>query len=345
MTRVQSSFAALVALVAFAACRPGADAAGPRSAGPLANSTEVESAASAGASSCLPERYRADRTRWDIALHWGTSGPVACARELADDGQPGAQECWAVSDQGLGDNRPVPSSMPGRLRTASHDLPWTIDNVAGDRRAVISDERVEIRALPDERVIARMPLRDETGDRGLSASPSDALFVGEVLFLVDHDAGPHADVIAFTPPDRIQQVADEVYQGSVAVLDDRRVGLASPALTLVSVYDVQTGAQRRFERPIPKSEACASEDLQEYLLEPDFFCPGEDEAGEGADAGRAACCTELARTLLPYMNVSMVALDADRMLVALSGSRRGDFAVVDLKRGAIAREWSARCSE
>lgn len=319
-------------------------------AAPLSNQVP-EDPRSANTRGCLPADYKRmpvrppeeipPGQRWDVALYPGQP-PTLCARKLAEDGRPAGRECWSLNELGLGDRRPAPTARAGQLSDPTVPLPWTLDNAQGDRQAVISEEQIEMRDVPSGRVIARMPLRDLDHDRGLSAEPSGAYFVGERLYLIDHDAGPHADVIAYTPPTDITQVADEVYHGSVAILDGRRVGLASPGLTRLDIQDVTTGVITRIERQIARPEICSATDFDEFFLEPDFFCYSDD-ATEGSIVDRHTCCQKLSQTVLPYMDTPMVAIDQRHIAVALTGPRLGHIALIDLDRRAIARELSLFC--
>lgn len=343
----------LVALAALTLSTSGCGAG--RGQGPTAGGDSLSNAAETGraaapARACLPVKYRAEELRWDIALRHGPSGATLCVRELDDEGQPGASQCWAVDDQGLGEKRAAPTgskSQAGRLPGAERELPWVLDNLSGDRRARVTESQVTIMELPSERPIAQIPLRSPSGDGGLSAEPSDAYFVGEVLFIIDHDAGPHADVIAFWPPAESEQVADEVYHGQVAILDSLRVGMAGPGLMSLDIHDTSSGQRSRIERDVPRPAVCTDEGFSEYLLEPDFFC-GPDEldrlpAGPERES-RSACCAELEKSLQPYMDAPMVALDSERVLVALTGARRGDLAILHLGQQAIVRELPLWCS-
>ncbi len=133
--------------------------------------------------------------------------------------------------------------------------------IGGERGFYLFDASKRLRPLPAG------PDRDD----GPGASPGEPWIVGDVIFIGDFDAGPHADVHAYTadgsllgpitdPADHEEYSGDfELFNGTISLLSDHEVAFAEHLLARVLVYDTGTHTTSVWERRTATPAACTAE--------------------------------------------------------------------------------------
>lgn len=294
-----------------------------------------------------------------------------CSERSVADGGPAHHACWLV-DVASGAVRPSDVVVePGRGRLVPAE--WTAEGLCAEGYCVPVPEDVEEEGQPTVQLavgenvavmltggvggndgfalfdrakrLRPLPGAPDRAD-GPSASASDPLIVGDVIFVGDFDAGPHADVHVYTsegvllgpvtdPADAEEYSGDfELWNGSVSVLGEHEVAFAEHLLQRVLVFDTRerkvTQVWRRQPAPSP---SCTPE------MRDTYFDAVEVNLELALEEGRMnpACKRDLdvvEGRFGPYG----LARDADGALVALA--RIGDaFALVTFDRdGDIAKD-------
>lgn len=308
---------AVIVLSAFFGC---GDRSIPTSPSPLGNAAANGSRTAPEVERpCLPQPSTSQQTLMHVVLTPGVPSPNLCLQAPADEQTNPHETCWTVDAGGL--VAPSASTLTISARPLIVDEqtePFHLDSVDGRYRAMVTPTHVDIHDRRASRRLSHTPLTSEND--GVSASVSGAYFVGDTLFLVDHDAGPHADVIGFRAgSDQPGTVADEVYHGSISVIDKHRIAFAGPALTTLTIYDTRTHERIQYSRDVPRTDACGDQSVvHDYLLEPDCDPPVDQR-----------CCEHLDRHLGRYMDAPVGELADGRFLVALTGTHLGQIAIFD----------------
>ena len=318
-------------------CCPSTGGSGTRT---LANEASP-GAGAASRSSCVPQSSE----QRELGLEPGADGLLLCARAPVSATEASARSCWHVGIAGLGAKRSAPSSHLGHAVATEEEGGgrWHVTSTNGERKALIEADgpRFLFSRVGGPGGEVEVRLQYGGNDQGPSAAIVEAYFVDDVLFLVDHDAGPHADIIGLIDNgDLLGQIVDEVYNGSISILDEHRIAFAGPAMTSVTIYDTRTRAARTHGRSWPRPETCDDELLDMFFLEGASACH-PDQATEEQATG--PCCRYLQRDMAPYIGATMGALDDGRILVALTGTRAGELVVFDPETEKTGTPYSVLC--
>lgn len=222
-----------------------------------------------------------------------------CSERSVADGGAAHHACWLV-DLGSGAVRPSDVVVePGRGRVvpaawtadglcahgycvpvsgtdgASDEAEPTVQLAVGEGIAVMLTGGVGPNdgfALFDQDKRLKPPPAGADRNDGPSASASDPLIVGDVIFVGDFDAGPHADVHVYSadgvflgpvtdPDDEEEYSGDfELWNGSVSVLSDYEVAFAEHLLQRVLVFHTrEKKVTQVWRRQSAVPETCTAE--------------------------------------------------------------------------------------
>jgi hypothetical protein len=225
-----------------------------------------------------------------------------CSERDVDDGGAAHHACWHV-DLASGDVRRSDIVVePGRGRMVP--ATWTADGLCADGYCVPgtnadaddddAEARVELAIGENVAVMLAMgdlhffdgarrpktPPPSADRDDGPSASASDPMIVGDVVFVGDYDAGPHADVHVYgtdgrylgpvtDPADTDEYSGDfELWNGSISVLGDHEVAFAEHLLQRVLIFDTRAKKVTKvWHRQSELPETCTSE-MKEIYFDP-----------------------------------------------------------------------------
>ena len=361
---------AVVCLAAFAACKGG------RPTSPTDNRSAVGGA-------CLPAdavppavaASTSDEGEEDLPppppdYRLTTAGGRAhvCRSEyVKDEGTWRRTACWAVAldtgelaagavveEPGFGRRTPA-TRTPAGLCAGGYCVPVPADDdvqptsdvdlaVGAQAAVVLGSDSDRFDLFGADRRARPVVWFDETRDDGPSAAMGDALVVGDVVFIGDHDAGPHADVhmwkadgtslgVVRAPGARDYEGDYERYGGTISLLSEHQVAFAELLLQRVLVVDTRTLKTTVWKRTLPAVAGCTDDNVRLYFSPVD----GETEWAIEEGAMTRACLDGL-RAAHARFEGGSVAMTGDGALVTLARDARGVALVHFDDRGGVARE-------
>lgn len=350
---VRSSVPVVLSLFAVAACGGGSKkpAAKPKakvvSKKPSKAKTEEDYAADrskaaralvAEGSTCLPDG--------SFAYQLAQNGDelMLCAVDTDESRALGPVACWAL-DKGTGAlTYKAPAPVPGRGFAAkieggcvrgfcppeklTGDAPahiaWSTD---GGKVAVLSGSALHVFDAAAKSHTSTINVADASlADKAVVGKPTDLLFVGDTLFVAAADPAPMTNVWVFkadgtangviTSPNPKEKAPISIHGGSLALLDNERVGLSEGGLSSLITYEAATGKRTKLTRKLPKL-ACKPAEVAAYWAQ---------------DAAKVSekCKASLEPAVAHFLGADLIA-GKKAMLVALRGSRQNMLAVLDLK--------------
>ncbi len=316
-----------------------------------------------GAPACLPAVAEGQRLGLVTA-----GGQAHVCRERLDDRGSGAwrpDACWLVdlatgalaradlvAEPGRGQPEPATWTEAG-LCARGYCVPGEPGGAADDPVLILAvGEQVAAAIGPDDewhlfdagkRRVTRPPPGER--DDGPGASPAEPRVVGDVVFIADLDAGPHADVHAYArdgrylgmvrDPDGSEEAPGdfELYNGTVSTLSAHEVAFVEHRLVRVLVVDTRAGTTTVWHRRLGRPAPCS-------LEERDLFLDPVDVDLEFAieDGTITAACLQALEASDGRFGPAGVARAADGALVTLARAPGGHALVHFDRAGAIARE-------
>ncbi len=343
MASYVNKLAGLTATVVAVACGSGN---GPTSVVP---SSALDDGDDAGASAkptpsvCLPKDLGTDKGP-GLQLVRSAEGPLLCLLGTDWVADKKYDKCYRVGDDLVLVDHPAPTTLGKGVGVALGDgKTYTVEGSDGKHHAVVTSDHIEIYDSAAAKQLARFAIYGEPGasddpaDQTISAELAVVYMIGDTVFAVDHDAGPHADVHGFRADGKsLGMVVEEVYNGAISILSEHAIAFADAGMANLFVYDTKAGKMQRYPRKVSKPSECSEAQFSDYLVEPSMQCDPDNEERD------AKCCAALETSYGAYMEASIGALANQQFLLMLA-TPLGKVALYDAPSGTIVREKSLLC--
>ena len=292
---------------------------------------------------CLPKDVGTEKGP-GLQLVRSEAGPLLCLLGADWVADKKYDKCYQIGADLALVAHPAPTALPKGVGVALGDgKTFTVEGSDGKHHVVVTADHIEIHDSTAAKQLARFAIygeasdSDDPADQTISAEVAVVYMIGDTVFAVDHDAGPHADVHGFRADGKsLGMLVEEVYNGAISILSDRTIAFADAGMANLYIYDTKTAKMQRYGRKVSNPSECSEAQISDYLVEPSMQCDPEYEERD------AKCCAALDESHGAYMNASVGMLSHQQFLLVLAAPL-GHVAVFDARTGTVGARKSLLC--
>ncbi len=216
-----------------------------------------------------------------------------------------------------------------------------VDSTSGKHKAVFDGKTISIIDNATKKVVTTINVSQTIPPKGGVDSEVTAMyFIGDRLFLRDSHAGPHEDIVLYSIDGKLHgTVWNEVYGGSVTIIDAHRIAFGYADMSSFAVYDTRDHKLTEMKRALPETPACTKKIREELNVDVEHMsdCKGS------KDPHKQQCCLQL-RPVFQYQQASIVPMGNTTIALVPAGKSFAMVGLYDTAKRAVTKHVNLACA-